>query len=94
MSTRRSHRHTPRKRIPEINRYGSMQAHHALLKRAAKAGIDFLDIRYLGRCTGIKQIGCRIFLTIDMGVGCTRSRVVKGVRPLDARQYVPHQAHA
>lgn len=69
---------------PPINRYGSIQAHHALLQRAAA-----LKLSFHGRPTGVLQDGWKLYLYEDVGVGRVIPRIVRRVPPLDAREYLP-----
>ncbi|MBI4090355.1 MAG: hypothetical protein HY421_03045 [Candidatus Kerfeldbacteria bacterium] len=83
------HRPSRRKRraaVPPINRYGSIQAHHCLLQRAARLGLTFN-----GRPTGVFQNRDKLYLYEDVGVGCVRPRIVKRLKPLNAWDYLPRQ---
>lgn len=74
----------PSTSVPQINRYGSIQAHHALLKRAARRGVNFN-----GRPTGVFQDRDKLYLYEDIGVGRVVARIVKAVEPLNAWDYLP-----
>lgn len=87
--SRRNGRVRPARRPPALNRYGSIQAYHVLLQRARRLGLDFG-----GRPTGVKQVGDKVFLYEDMGVGCVKPRVVKRVKPVSARRFTPSYAWA
>ena len=81
---RTGRRSTRKSRVPQLVERASRQAYHALLDRARKLKLDFN-----GHVTGIKQDGNKIYLTVDKGVGCTRCYVVKRVKPLNAKDYLP-----
>lgn len=94
---RTSHNRRTSARPPALNRYGSFQAYHALLERARKLGIDLA-----GTPMGVCQIGHQLFLYADVARKVNRRgkwrgfrftpRIIRQVRPLDARDYLPRCA--
>lgn len=79
---------TDQLKAPSLNRYGSIQAHHALMTEAQRQGLDFE-----GRPTGVLQQGWRLYLYEDVGVGKVKARIVRAVPPLDVQEFVPLLFH-
>lgn len=75
----------PSTSVPQINRYGSIQAYHALLGRARERRLNFN-----GRPTGVFQDRDKLYLYEDIGVGRVVARIVRAVKPLNAWNYLPH----
>jgi len=81
-------------RPPALNRYGSIQAYQVLLCRARQLGVDRVGIP-----KGVWQIGNRLYLYADVSRRTNRRgpwkgrrfrpRIIRQVRPLDARHYTP-----